>query len=361
MRLLRHWGIESSLGAGLVAAALALVGLYGWIWAGDSLENKIILFFINVIFVVALQVFSGNSGILSFGQMAFVGTGAYVASILTIDPALKPTLLTGLPGFLDSASLSFWEATLAAAGVAGLVAVVTGLPILRLDGASAVIAILSLLLIADVVFSAWIGVTRGAGGLYSIPPDATLGRAVACAVGAVFVARWFKDSRTGVQLQGSREDAFSASSVGVPVRACRLRAWVLSGMLSGAGGALFAFWLGTISPTNFFLAPTFTIIVMLIVGGMGTVGGAIVGAAAVTLVQEVLRPHEDTSVDLGLFTIDRLTGLTQIALVAMILLIMYFRREGLVGRREFDESLRLLGRSLGPRFRAVEDPHGDAG
>src|SRR6266508_1928953 len=234
--LARSWVAEAAAGAALPAAVLVLVAGYGWLVADEGLQTKITLFFINVVFVVALQTFSGNSGILSFGQMAFVGVGAYVAAILTIDPALKPTLLTGLPGFLDRAQLSFVEATAAAAAVAALVALVTGLPILRLDGASAVIAILSLLLIADVVFSGWIGVTLGV------------------AVLVVFIARWFRDSKTGLLLRGSREDAFSAASVGVFVRGSRMRAWVLSGALSGAGGALFAFWLGTVSPTNFFLA-----------------------------------------------------------------------------------------------------------
>jgi branched-chain amino acid transport system permease protein len=114
-------------------------------------------------------------------------------------------------------------------------------------------------------------------------------------------------------------------------------AWVLSGAMSGVAGALLAFWLGTISPTNFFLAPTFAVIVMLIVGGMNTVSGAVAGAGVVTLVQEIALQQEDRSVRLGLFTIHRLTGLTQLVLVALILLVMYARREGLLGRRELDE------------------------
>jgi branched-chain amino acid transport system permease protein len=349
VKVLRYWGLESALGAALLSAGLFLVALWGWEWGGN--ESKITHFFINVTFVVALQVFSGNSGILSFGQMAFVGTGAYVAAILTIDPLLKPTLLTGLPHFLETAHVSFGAAVLLAAAAGGVLAVASGLPILRLDGASAVIAILALLLIADVVFSAWIGVTRGAGGLYALPEETTLGRALLVAVIAVFVARWFKDSRTGLLLQGSREDAFSAASVGVSVRACRARAWILSGILSGAGGAVFAWWIGTISPTDFFLAPTFALIVMFIVGGTRTVSGAVVGAALVTLVQEKVRDYEDRSVDLGLFEINRLTGLTQMALVAMILAVMYFRREGIVGRRELDESLRALARAASPSRR----------
>jgi branched-chain amino acid transport system ATP-binding protein/branched-chain amino acid transport system permease protein len=339
-----NWLARTLLGSALLAGVLACVALYGWQLASAPSETKVEHFLINVIFVVALQVFSGNSGILSFGQMAFAGAGAYTASILTIDPLLKPTLLTGLPHDLQNAHVSFATATLAAGAVAGAFALVTGLAILRLDGASAVIAILSLLLVADVVFDAWIGVTRGAGGLYAIPDESRLGRVLVASIAAVAAARVFKDSRSGLLLQGSREDAFSAASVGVPVRAYRMRAWVLSGIMSGIAGALLAFWLGTISPTNFFLAPTFAIIVMFIVGGMNTVTGAVAGAGIVTLVQEVARPHEEDSLDLGVFTFHRLTGLTQLVLVALILLVMYVRREGLFGRRELDELLLDLGR-----------------
>jgi branched-chain amino acid transport system permease protein len=125
-----------------------------------------------------------------------------------------------------------------------------------------------------------------------------------------------------------------------------VRAWVLNGIISAAGGALFAWWIGTISPTDFFLAPTFALIVMFVVGGSGTVGGAVLGAALVTAVQDGLRQYEDNHVNLGAFSISRLTGLTQFVLVLLILVVMAFRREGLIARREPDEVLRrLLGRA----------------
>jgi branched-chain amino acid transport system permease protein len=280
--------------------------------------------------------------------MAFVGTGAYLAGLLTIDPAIKSTFV-GLPHFLATPHWNWVPALLAGAGAAGLLAVVSGVAILRLDGASAVIAILSLLLIADVVFTAWTGVTRGAGGLYPLPAEATITHTFVVALVAVLGGRLFKDSRTGLLLQASREDAFSAASVGVAVRQYRARAWILSGMLAGAGGALFGWWITTITPANFFLQPTFALIVMFIVGGSTSVSGAVIGAAAVTAVQQGLRQYEDDSLHLGVFTISRLTGLTQFALVVMILFVMYVRREGIVGRRELDESLRALFRR-----RAVE-------
>ena len=335
-RVLRYWAVQSAAGTLPILAGLLLVAVWGWAWGGDN--SKLSHFFINVVLVVALQLFSGNTGILSFGHMAFVGAGAYTAGLLTIDPGVKSTF-QGMPHFLVTPHWNWMLALLAGAGVAGVLAVVSGLAILRLDGASAVIAILSLLLIADTVFTAWTAVTRGAGGLYPLPGEATVTHTFAFAALAVLIARLFKDSRTGLLLQASREDAFSAASVGVAVRQYRVRAWIVSGMLAGAGGALFGWWITTITPADFFLEPTFALIVMFIVGGTRTVGGAVIGAALVTLVQEELRNYEDRSVHLGPLTLHRLTGLTQFVLVLMILLVMYLRREGILGRREVDESV----------------------
>jgi branched-chain amino acid transport system permease protein len=348
----RYWAVESAAGAALAAAGLSLVLVYGLFWAGGTTrhtilfsKDTIVFFFIDVVLVVGLQIFSGNSGILSFGHPAFIGTAAYAASLLTIDPALKPYVSPGLPHYLETRSVGLVPAVLLAVAVVGVLALATGLVVLRLDGASAVMAILSLLLIAFVVFGAWTSVTRGAGGLYGMPEATTIGWAFGAAVLAVLVARVFKDSRTGLQLQGSREDAFSAAAVGVHVRAARLRAWLLSAMVSGAGGALFALKLGAITPSTFYLQETFSIVVMLVLGGMTTVSGAVVGAALVTFVREVLKPYESKSLDLGVVHFSRLTNLTNLALVALILAVMYFRREGLLGRLELDESLgRLLRR-----------------
>ena len=351
MRIWRYWAVESAAGAALLAGGLALVFLYGVVWAGGTTrhtilfsKDTIVFFFIDVVLVVGLQIFSGNSGILSFGHTAFIGVGAYAASLLTIDTTLKPYVSPGLPHYLKTHSVGLLPAVGLAVAVVAVLALAAGLPVLRLDGASAVIAILSLLLISNVVFGAWTGVTRGAGGLYGMPESTTIGWAFGAAVLAVLVARLFKDSKTGLQLQGSREDAFSAAAVGVHVRAARLRAWVLSAIVSGAGGALFALKLGAITPSTFYLQETFTIVVMLVIGGMTTVGGAVAGVVVVTFVREVLRPYESKSLDLGVVRFDRLTNLTNLALVALILAVLYLRREGLVGRREPDESLRRLFR-----------------
>ena len=340
--LRRHWTVQALGGAGLIAVALLMVAVWGWN-SDIARQGEIITFFINVVIVLGIQVFSGNSGILSFGHLAFVGVGAYVGGILMLDPSFKQGLI-GLPAGLRSEQIAFLPATLIAAGAAGVLAVLVGIPLMRLSGPAAVIAILSLLLISNVIFSGWTDVTRGAGGIYAVPDYTTVSWAFGWAVVAVACARVFKDSSYGLQLQAARDDDLAAASVGVPVFHRRLLAWVISALLCGAAGAVSAAFLTAFSPSNFLLQQTFIVIVMFIAGGMGTVSGAVLGAGMITFLQELLRGYEGTSVDVGFVHLSRLTGLTQLVLAVIILAVMYLRPRGIVDLREFDETLRLWAR-----------------
>jgi branched-chain amino acid transport system permease protein len=353
--------LRSITGALLLAVPLLIVAWYADAFGSQSLRLQVTTFLISVVMVVGLQIFSGNTGIMSFGQMAFVGIGAYVGSILTLNPAIKAGLGLHLPGFAMNAQLSLVEATAIAAAVAGLIAILTSVPVVRLPQASAVIAIFALLLISGAIFQAWTSVTHGAGGYYAVPRYTTLWAAVSFAVVAVIVGRLFRDSRLGLELRASREDDVAAATVGVRVRRLRGVAWVLGAMVSSVGGVLLAHQLTAFSPTSFALLPTFIVIAMVVVGGWLTVSGAVVGAALVTLVQQGLRGYESTTVDIGFIHLERLTGLTQLVLVLLILGALYLRPEGLVGRRELDEYLVRLPSTLRRRREArVPVPSADA-
>jgi branched-chain amino acid transport system permease protein len=331
--------MRSAVGVLLLGGLMALVAAYATGVGSATFQLQVTTFLVSTVMVVGLQIFSGNTGIMSFGQMAFVGVGAYVGSLLTLDPALKEILGLKLPGFVMDAQLSFVPAALIAALVAGLLAAATSVPILRLPGTSAVIAIFALLLISASVFQGWTGVTRGAGGYYAVPRETTVWTALVFAVVAVAIGRFFRDGRIGLALRASREDEVAAAMAGVPVRRLRAVAWVLGAMVSAVGGVLLAHQLTAFSPASFALLPTFIIIAMLVVGGMLTVSGAVLGAALVTLIQQGVRGFEDTSVNIGPIHLDRLTGLTQLLLVLLILGALYLRPEGIAGRRELDEHL----------------------
>ncbi len=337
-----RWVVAPTVGASALTVVLVLVTAYAWLDNTRAAQERVVYFFVNLIIVLALQTFSGNSGLMSFGHMAFVGVGAYVASIVTVDPALKQQELHGLPSFIASSQLSLIPAALLAAGAAALLAILYGILLFRLSEASAIIGIFSLLLIANAIFGGWTSVTGGGGGIYGMPRDTTVTVSLVSAIICLFVARYFRDSGMGIKLRASREERDAAAAVGVKIFDLRLVAWVLSAAMAGLAGALLALRLTAIDPTAFYLSPTFLVVAMVVIGGMTTVGGAVAGTLLVTVVREVSHQIENNSVSLGPIHFSRLTGLSQILLVLMILVTVYFRREGLAGRLEIDEFVQRL-------------------
>lgn len=283
--------------------------------------------------VMALQIFSGNSGILSFGHVGFVGIAAYTTGILVMPTAVKGTSLPELPWGLNEIELPIWQGMIAGILVATIVGVITGLVISRL-GDAASIATLAVLIILHGSMVGAEPFTRGSQTFYGVPRFTSITVAGIVAILAVIVARLFRDSRIGMQLRASRDDELAASTSGVRVQYARLISWVLSSAIAGAMGAAYAGLLGAFSPKDFYFTLTLTLLTMLIVGGSGSVAGGIVGAIIVTLIIEVLRRVGDSN---------ELFGLTNAGLAIIILLTLYFRPRGLLGFREPEETLAYRG------------------
>jgi branched-chain amino acid transport system permease protein len=124
---------------------------------------------INLIAVVGLYVFVGNSGVLSFGNVAFMAIGAYVSALLTMKPAAKSVFLPDLPAAIAHAEWPTLPGALAGGIAAALVALVIGWPLMRLSGISASIATFAILVVANVVFGNWTSVTGGQNSLMGLP------------------------------------------------------------------------------------------------------------------------------------------------------------------------------------------------
>jgi branched-chain amino acid transport system permease protein len=302
-------------------------------------RRVVVNFLIALVLVISIQTFSGNSGIVSFGHVAFMGVGAYVAAIASIPPAIKDSTLPALPSTLRDLELGFLPAVGAAMLITAVVALAVGVVLTRMEENAMAMATIGVLVIAFVVFESWDEVTRGAQGLFGIPAQTTIWWALAFALAAIGVARLFRESRRGLELRASREDALAASALGVDVVRLRLLAWVLSGALMGAGGALWAQYNLAFGPRQFFFAQTFAVLAMIVVGGLSSVSGAVIGASVITIATEVLRRVEDGGADLGPLHVPGAQGMTPIALALMILLVLRLRRDGLVGLSEIDDAL----------------------
>jgi branched-chain amino acid transport system permease protein len=307
-------------------------------------QRVVVNFLIALVLVLAIQTFSGNSGIVTFGHVAFMGVGAYVAALATIPPAIKKGSLPDLPGPLMDLELGFLPAVALAAVVTAVIALVVGLALTRMEENAMAMATIGVLVIAFVVFESWDAVTRGAQGLFGVPTQTTLWWALAFAVGTIAVARYFRESRAGLTLRASREDALAAGALGVDVVRLRLGAWVLSGALMGTGGALWAQYNLAFGPRQFFFAQTFSVLAMIVVGGLASVSGAVLGATIVTVANETLRRVEDGGADVGPLHIPGVQGMTPIALALLILFVLRWRRDGLVGLFELDDVVARLRR-----------------
>lgn len=326
MRSLR----EAASGVVTLGLPLALVALVATAAASPSQLRVVVSFLIVVSLVVALQTFSGNSGIVSFGHIAFMGVGAYVAALLTIPPVLKKTQLPELPTWIADAQVGYLPSILAATVVAAAVAVVVGGVLSRMREGAMAMATIGILFIFFNAFDNWDAVTRGASGIFGIPRSTSVWSALAFAVIAIAVALAFRASSAGMQLRASSADPLAAESLGARVVRLRFGGWLVSAALMGMGGAVWAQYNLAFDPSQFFLPQTFTLLAIVTVGGLGSVSGAVTGAAVITIVNEIMRRVEENIA---------VTGLTQMAGALLILLVLYRRPAGLVGPVELHRQL----------------------
>ena len=288
---------------------------------------------INLVAVIGLYVFVGNSGILSFGNVAFMAIGAYVSALLTMKSAAKSVFLPDLPQIIAAAEWPTLPGALAGGAVAALVALVIGWPLMRLSGVSASIATFAMLVVANVVFGNWTSVTGGQNSLMGLPAYVDLWTALGWAIAALVIAFAYQETRSALLLRASREDEAAAQASGVNVVRQRLRAFVVSAFLSGIAGVLLGHFLGIVRVENFYLDLTFLIVAMLLIGGRGSLTGAVAGTIVIALLTEGLREAE-IGFQVGATNIAAPAGTGDVILALLMLIIILFRPDGIAGGRE---------------------------
>lgn len=327
----------------IVIWALVLTGL------SDEMAQVAITSLISLVVVVGTYIFVGNSGVISFGHAGFMALGAYVSAILSLPAATKSLLLPELPGVLANAELGGPLALAVAILAVALFALLAGLSLVRLSGVAASIATFALLVIVYQVLTNYKAITGTGGTLTGIPTTTTLGAVLATALASVLVAYLFGKTTTGFRLRASREDELAARSVGVGVARERLAAFVLSAAVVAAGGSLFGHYLGTVSPLSFWLPLTFLTLAMLVVGGLRTLSGAVLGTFVVTALVELLSKFEEGFTIAGLAISGR-PGVRDVVLSLLMIAILILRPKGLMGGRELGEVLRGALVGLGGRL-----------
>jgi len=310
--------VASAVWLGLLAVA-ATIYTSGGGAARDLLVQELL---VNLVVVLGLQIFIGNTGILSFGHLAFVQLAAYGVALVMIPVAAKATALPDLPLGLGDVELGSLSATVIGIVVAVAVGAVVGVAVARAGGLAATMITLAALFVVDQVVKNWTELTKGAGGLSGIPRLTTNTWLWLAAAVALIVAHAFRESRIGRFAVATREDEIAASAVGIDLFWPRWIAWVVSIAVVALAGALRVQMIGSTNPKQYTLDVGVLLLAMLVAGGMRTVTGAVVGTVVINVGNEIFRQLGDH------YEIERLP---ELFLGGVLLLVMLVRPGGLLG------------------------------
>ncbi len=305
------------IGAALIWAATAIL---------DPYELSIIGFIgINIILAVSLNVTNGFIGLFSLGHPAFMTIGGYLSAILLMAPERKAAMLKGLPGIMVAQHWPFLPALLAGGLLAAAMAVVAGFPVLRLRGHYLAVSTLGLIFIVQSFAVNLSGVTRGALGLGGLSAATNLWWVYLFVAITVYVCWRLKHSSLGRTMLAIRENELAAACLGIRVARTRILAFALGAFFAGVAGGLWVHLVTLISPNSFTFLMAFQLVVMVVLGGMGSITGAIIVATVLTISTELLRPVEEAA---GLF------GASQMIVAVVVLVVLIFRPTGLFGAAE---------------------------
>ncbi len=265
---------------------------------------------IYAILASSLNITNGYTGLFSFGHAAFYGIGAYTAAILATRYALP-----------------FWLTFPVAGIAAGLVGLAIALPTLRLKGIFLALITIGFQEIVYLLILNWTSLTRGPMGIPGIPPPAIRSYSfggnrdyyyliLLLNGAALFLIARIAGSRVGRAFVAIREDEVAAQAVGIPVSQMKVLSFVIATTMAGVAGAFFAHHARFVSADSFRLDETFVILTMLIVGGMGTLTGPVIGAVFLAILPEVSR---------------FLAQYREIVYGAILVLVILFRPEGIAG------------------------------
>lgn len=328
-------------GAALIAVADASLGPFA--------VRILNLSAIYVVLALSLNLLNGFTGLFSLGHAGFMAVGAYVSALLTMSPAQKDMnfFLTPIVPWLRELQLPFLAALLVAGLCAALVGLLIGAPALRLRDDYLAIATLGFAEIIRVLITNAQPLTNGAQGLKAIPKYSTTWVVWGAAAFATAFLALLLRSSYGRTIKAVRDDEIAAEAMGVNVFRVKVTSFVISSFWAGVGGALLGHMITTIDPKMFTLMLTFNILLIVVLGGNGSITGSVLGAVIVTVLMEALR-FLDMPMNLLFIRTQGLPGLRMVIFSLILMIVVLYRQKGLMGTAEFSwDAISSLARRLG--------------
>ncbi len=330
----------------VVSMMMSATGFFG-LGVDDYTARLLVFIGINIILATSLNLINGFTGQFSIGHAGFMAIGAYSSAYFTVNygEAIEKSISGASGGFL-SASLVLIIAIIIGAVIAAIAGLIVGIPSLRLKGDYLAIVTLGFAEIIRIVILN-IDAVGGATG-YQVPGYADFLWIGFFAIITIVVVHNIVKSDMGRALISIREDELAAEAMGVNTTRYKVISFVISSSFAGIAGVLFAHYNKFLSTNDFQFIKSFEVIIMIVIGGMGSMTGAIIGAVVVTLLPELLRQLPDVAIP-GLGIV-KFADLRLVIFAVILILTMIFRPQGIFGTREF---------GLNWLKRPAKEPEGD--
>lgn len=343
--------------------ALIILAILVYLAQNNLDEYKLRILNLSAIYVtlgVSLNLIFGFTGQFSLGHAGFVAIGAYVTTLLVLPSWYKEMIFIIKPLIWPFTVIKapFLAALIISGLFAALAALLIGLPVLRLKGDYLGIATLGFAEIIRIIANNIPQVTNGALGIKGIPGFTNLYWTVGVAVFTIYIVKGLISSSYGRALMAIRENEIAAEAIGVNLTYHKVMSFTISAFFAGIAGGLFACLISTIDPKAFMFTMSYNILLVVVLGGMGSITGTVLAAFLYNFFLEYLRPVE-AGFSLGPLTIPEIPGLRMVTFSILLLVIILFRQKGLLGGWEFSwKGLVNFMQRIGSRRRITEGRNG---
>lgn len=293
---------------------------------------------IFAVVAVSMNLVNGFTGLFSLGQAGFMAIGAYVTAILTIPVSKRASVyyINGISDAIANIELPIPIALIMGGLTAALFAALIGIPVLRLKSDYLAIATLGFAeIIRAIIASPMMDkITNGSYGLKSIPAFANIYEVFLISFLCIGIMVLLINSSYGRAFKAIRENEIAAESVGINIFKMKELSFIISSFFTGVGGGMLAMFMRSIDSKTFQLSLTYDILLIVILGGIGSVSGSILGAFIITAGKELLRFFDEPltlfGVNIPLFK----PGLRMVVFSILLMLIVLFWNKGLMGGTE---------------------------
>lgn len=306
-------------------------------YIGDEYVRRVLnLAAIYTIVSVSMNLVNGFTGLFSLGQAGFMAIGAYTVAIFTVPLESRASIFYVVPQnpVLAGIHIPFPAALLLGGLLAALVAILIGIPVLRLKSDYLAIATLGFSEIIRIVFTNAKTITNGALGIKSIPKMPTMWVFFGVMILSVALIVLLINSSYGRAFKAIREDAVAAEAMGINLFKHKVMSFAIGAFFAGIGGGLFASLLGTVDPKQFYFTMTYNFLLMIVLGGMGSISGTVIASFIVTIGLEVLRFFDDPLTLFGVTIPIFRAGFRMVVFSALLMILVLFFRNGLLGQKE---------------------------